>query len=277
MEQNNPAPPASGEAQDLEAYLRQREALDAAFENKFTHTLTVMFTDLKGSTAIAEKHGDLVSRQLIQHHNDIVFPLVQEFRGTLVKSIGDGTLSHFDGALDALRAAVRIQQGMDALNRTGKFSMPVLMRIGLHTGKCIIEKNDIFGDVVNPASRFESSANPGEICFSEDTYNALEDKAEIYCRFDRKVTLKGKAEPFNAYKAFWNPEEIEIDRVGGMKPPPAEAEDKACKLRSWVGYAVVFIIVVLLVFALASRDRIRNLGGEERRSIDHSIGASAER
>ena len=89
MEQNNPAPPASGEAQDLEAYLRQREALDAAFENKFTHTLTVMFTDLKGSTAIAEKHGDLVSRQLIQHHNDIVFPLVQEFRGTLVKSIGD--------------------------------------------------------------------------------------------------------------------------------------------------------------------------------------------
>lgn len=268
-----PPPPGDGEAADIGAYLRQREALESAFENKFTHILTVMFTDLKGSTAIAEKYGDLTSRQVIQKHNDILMPAVKECNGTLVKSIGDGTLSHFENALDALRAAVRIQKGIDELNKTGKFPMPVLVRIGLHTGKCIIEKNDIFGDVVNTASRFESSANAGEILFSEDTYNALADKAEIYCRFDRQVTLKGKAEPFSAYKAFWNPEEIEVDRKGGMKQAAEPKPDRS----HWIRYAVGFVIIMLLVFALASRDRIRNLGGEEKRSINHSVAAPAGR
>jgi adenylate cyclase len=277
--ENSASPAGAGEteATDIEAYLRQREALDAVFEEKFAHTRTVMFTDLKGSTAIAEKFGDLVSRQVIQRHNDILMPAVKEFRGTLVKSIGDGTLSHFESALDALRAAVKIQQGIDALNRSGKFPMPVLMRIGLHTGKCIIEQNDIFGDVVNTASRFESAANAGEIYLSEDTYNALEDRAEIYTRFEREVVLKGKAEPFKAYKAFWNAEEIEIDLAGGMKPPPADHASPADRRRSWVKYAVVFVIAMLLVFALASRDRIRNLGGEDRRSINHNVAPAADR
>ena len=275
VEEKDLAPPSLGdeEASDIGAYLRQREAMESAFEDKFTNTLTVMFTDLKGSTAIAEKYGDLTSRQVIQRHNDILMPAVKECNGTLVKSIGDGTLSHFENALDALRAAVRIQKGIDGLNQTGKFPMPVLMRIGLHTGKCIIEKNDIFGDVVNTASRFESSANPGEILFSEDTYNALADKAEIYCRFDRKVSLKGKAEPFSAYKGFWNPEEIEIDRAGGMKHVAEANPDRS----HWIKYAVGFTIVILLVFALASRDRIRNIGGEEKRSINHSVTVPTER
>ena len=259
---------------DIDAYLRQREALETAIKDKFTHTLTVMFTDLKGSTAITEKYGDLTTRQVIQHHNDIVMPAVKENNGTLVKSIGDGTLSHFENALDALRAAVRIQKGMDALNLSGTFPMPVLMRIGIHTGHCILEKNDIFGDVVNTSSRFESSANPGEILFSEDTYNALSDKSEIYCRFARQVTLKGKSEPFNAYKAFWNPQEIEIDLKGGVKQV---AEPEKSPRSHWIRYAIGFGILLLLVFALASRDRILNIGGEEKRSINHGSAAQSER
>lgn len=275
VEEKNAVPlsPSDEEATDIGTYLRQREAMESAFENKFTHTLTVMFTDLKGSTAIAEKYGDLTSRQVIERHNDILRPAIKECNGTLVKSIGDGTLSHFENALDALRAAVRIQKGIDELNQTGKFPMPVLIRIGLHTGKCIIEKNDIFGDVVNTASRFESSANSGEILFSEDTYNALADKAEIYCRFDRKVTLKGKAEPFSAYVAFWNPEEIEIDLKGGMK----QAAEPKPNRSHWIRYSVGFIIVLLIVFALASRDRFRSFSGEEKRSISHGVTAPAER
>lgn len=275
MEENNAAPstPDNEETPDIDAYLRQREALEAAIQDKFTRILTVMFTDLKGSTAIDEKYGDLVSRQVIQQQNEILMPVVKECNGTLVKSIGDGTLSHFGSALDALRAAVRIQKGLDALNHSGKFPMPVLMRIGIHTGKCILEKNDIFGDVVNTASRFESSANAGEILFSEDTYNALADKAEIYCRFDRKVTLKGKAEPFSAYKAFWNPEEIAVDLKGGMKQVVEQAPDRS----HWFRYAIGFGILLLLVLALASRDRILNFGGEEKRSIDHNVNTPAKR
>ncbi|HEX8961995.1 MAG TPA: adenylate/guanylate cyclase domain-containing protein [Rhodocyclaceae bacterium] len=277
MDQDDKAQPAPGNepsAEDIGAYLRQRDAIEAALKDKFTRNLTVMFTDLKGSTAIAEKYGDLTSRQVIQHHNDILLPAVKENRGTFVKSIGDGTLSHFENALDALRAAVRIQQGIDELNRTGTFPMPVLMRIGMHTGKCILEKNDIFGDVVNTASRFESSANAGEIYLSEETYNALSDKSEIYCRFEREVTLKGKAEPYQAYKAFWSAEEIELDRSGALKKKPEETVDTG---RHWVRYAIGFGAVMALVLALAMHDRIRGLAGEDHRSISHTVGEPAGR
>lgn len=58
---------------------------------------------------------------------------------------------------------------------------------------------------------------------SEDTYNAMSDKTEIYCRFVKQVALKGKKEHYNAYKAFWNPQEIERDITRGGETAPAPA------------------------------------------------------
>ena len=75
-----------------------------------------------------------------------------------------------------------------------------------------MEENDIFGDVVNVASRIESASNPGEIYLSEDTYNSLTNKSEIYTRFIKSTTLKGKKGEFRLYKAFWDEKEIELDK-----------------------------------------------------------------
>ncbi len=235
----------------LDKFLEERAKLDALFADKFTKFITVMFTDLKGSTTIAENEGDLVSRMLIKHQNDIVMPAIKDNNGIFVKSIGDGTLSYFENALDAVRTAVRIQKGMDALNMSKIFRFPVFMRIGMHSGKCVVEEHDIAGDVVNTASRFESAADGGGILLSEDTYNALSDKSEIYCRFVKQVTLKGKKEPFNAYKAFWNPQEIELDKQG--KTAEASRDAVAVPAKSPGGKLVwgiaVAVIILLLVFA----------------------------
>jgi class 3 adenylate cyclase len=254
--------------QDIESYLAQREQMESLFQEKYTRVLSVMFTDLKGSTTIAETEGDLVSRMLIKQHNDIVMPAIKEGNGVFVKSIGDGTLSYFETAIDAVRAAVRIQKGMDALNMSGKFKIPVLMRVGIHTGKCIVEQSDIFGDTVNTASRFESSANPGEIFLSEDTYNALSDRSEIYCRFVKQITLKGKKEPFNAYKAFWNPIEIEKDMAGSHETQaaaPAQAGGK--RIAFWVLTALAIVILLTIGAKFLGGTKIM----EERRTIEHSI------
>jgi class 3 adenylate cyclase len=268
-EEQQSAGAAPAAEQDIESYLAQREHMESLFHDKFTRSLTVVFTDLKGSTTIAETEGDLVSRMLIKQHNEIVMPAIEENRGVFIKSIGDGTLSYFEHALDAVRAAVRIQQGMDALNMSGKYKIPVLMRIGMHTGKCIVEKNDIFGDTVNTASRFESSANPGEIYLSEDTYNALSDQSAVYCRFVRQIALKGKKEPFNAYKAFWNPIEIEKDMqepaVAAAAAPAPSGGGKRVGLWLLTAIAIVMLLTIAAKF----------LGGtrvlEERRSIEHSL------
>jgi adenylate cyclase len=257
--------------QDIEKYLGERAKLDSLFEEKFTKFITVMFTDLKGSTAIAESEGDLVSRMLIKSQSDILLPAIKENNGIFIKSIGDGSLSYFESALDAVRAAARIQKGMDALNMSKKFKFPVLMRIGMHSGKCVVEENDVYGDVVNTASRFESAADGGSILMSEDTFNALSDKSEIYCRFIKQVTLKGKKEPYNAYKAFWNPQEVELDKQSKAALPQHVSDvpvnTSGMKL---VGIAIILIGLVLLL-TLGSKFFGSSQPDESKRSISDSV------
>lgn len=196
---------------DLERLLEQKEQLEGIIRDKFTKVVTVVFTDLKGSTSIAERHGDISSRSLIRDHNNIVFPQIKDNNGVLVKSMGDGTLSYFPDAQDAIRAGAGIQREFARYNKEKAMKEPVFIRVGMHTGNIIIEKDDIFGDVVNTASRFESSAQPSEIQLSEETYNALSDKDEVPCRYVGETMLKGKSEPFKVYKAYWDPKQLDED------------------------------------------------------------------
>jgi class 3 adenylate cyclase len=233
-----------GGSAGIDDMLAEQARLDSLIREKFNRVLAVMFTDLRGSTTIAETEGDVAARKLIKEHHDIVSGAIRDHQGVFVKSIGDGTLSYFEQTQDALRAAVGIQKGIDSLNLSQKFKTLALVRIGIHSGPCLLENNDLFGDTINTASRFESSANPGEILLSEEAYNALSDKGEIYCRFDRTISLKGKKHAHDAYRAFWNPEEIERDR---NRPAEQEAPRKPASPLTIALFIVVPLIIVLLL------------------------------
>ncbi|HUP96656.1 MAG TPA: adenylate/guanylate cyclase domain-containing protein [Usitatibacter sp.] len=255
---------AETDTQDISHLLARREELDRAVKDKFQRVLTVMFTDLKGSTAIAETSGDFAVRAMLKRYHDLCGEAIKANGGTLVKTIGDGSLSHFTDSLAACRAAAAIQRGMEQINLSKQYKSLLLARIGLHTGECILEKNDVFGDVVNTASRFESSAHPGEILISEDTYNALSDKNEFYARFDRDVTLKGKSMPFKAYVIFWDPKEIEVDRarpLTGTKP-----STPLWKIATWVGVPLLAILGAAFYITAGGK-----IGGESTRSINYSV------
>ena len=135
----------------------------------------------------------------------------------------------------------------------------------MHTGECLLEKNDVFGDVVNTASRFESSANPGEIFISEETYNAIGDKTEFYTRFDREVTLKGKSMSFKGYTVFWDPKEIERDRAARPLAAAAKPSTPAWKMALWLGIPLLAILFAAVWITSGGK-----LGGEETRSINFS-------
>jgi adenylate cyclase len=257
---------------DVDDLLEERERLDKMFHEKFMKVITVMFTDLKGSTSIADIQGDLASRTLIKKHNDIVLPIIKKNNGILVKTMGDGTMSYFTSAQDALRSASQIQFGIDEFNLTQTLPNPILIRVGIHTGEGIVEQNDIFGDVVNVASRFESIANPGEIYLSEETYNTLTDKSEIYCRFIKTATLKGKKEPFNVYKAFWNPKEVEEDKAE-IKP----VQEKTDKNLSPVVRALIILIpVAIILFGMIKGFHFfKSDSSEETRSKHHTVSPPA--
>ena len=253
--------------QDISKFLEQREQIDSALKAKFQRVLSVMFTDLKGSTALAEATGDIVVRSMLKKYHDLCIVSVKQNGGTFVKTIGDGSLSHFADAASACRAAAHIQLGMEEINLSKKYSTLLFARIGIHTGECILEKSDIFGDVVNTASRFESSANPGEILVSEDTYNAIDDKSEFYARFDREVTLKGKSMTFKAYIIFWDTKEVERDMHRVVAAPVAAKVPTP----TWKIAAFIVVPLALILTAALWVKSGNQFSGTQIRSINYAL------
>jgi adenylate cyclase len=221
---------------DLDKLLDERERLDELIKKKFTKTITIMFTDMKGSSSIAESEGDVFSRSLIKKHNDILLPVIRDNKGVLVKTMGDGTLSYFDQSDDAVRAAVQIQTDIENFNHLHPAKTSIQVRIGLNTGTSIVEKDDIFGDGVNVASRFQSIALPGEIYISENTYKSLDDKNSFYCKLIQETKLKGMKGIYKVYKVFWDPAEVERDKLRkDLSDIDAEGFDRTIALEAFRG------------------------------------------
>jgi len=124
----------------------------------------IMFTDIVGFTKQMSEDEDKAFA-LIKKKRDLLLPLIEKHEGKLIKEIGDGTLTRYFKADDAIDCASRFQSKTDDdLN----------VRVGIHTGEVIIDNEDVFGDVVNVASRLESIAVPGSVLVSKETVDKLE-------------------------------------------------------------------------------------------------------
>ncbi|KJU86106.1 adenylate/guanylate cyclase [Candidatus Magnetobacterium bavaricum] len=189
---------------NMEQLLEKKKKIDSLLHNKYTKWVTIMFTDLEGSTVLTEEAGDLALRTVIKNQNDIIHPIINTFKGIYVKSIGDGTLSYFESGSNAVGAAIDIQKAVAKYNQKEEDMLQIHLRIGLNTGNCIVEHNDVFGDVVNVAQRFESIANTGEIYLSEETFNSLDERYKQLCRYIKTTSIKGKKEAFKVYMALWD-------------------------------------------------------------------------
>lgn len=259
---------------DAEHLLAERQRLETLFNEKFKKVITVMFTDLEGSTEITEAEGDLAAREMMKKHNDMLFPIVAKHQGVLVKTMGDGTMSYFPQAQDAALAACEFQRALKKYNTTQNPKIIIQVTIGIHTGVGIVEEHDIYGDVVNVAARFDSQAQANEICVSEETFNALADKAEIYCRYDRMAKLKGKKEEFKIFKIFWDPDDIEKDKaelLAGASASQAAPAKSGFFVRK--NLLVVLSITLIAVFLLIKGNELfTNISSdEEKRSTRHTV------
>jgi class 3 adenylate cyclase len=120
--------------------------------------LTVLFTDLVGSTQRAEQLGDSRWGGLLDEHNAVIRRQLELHKGREVKMTGDGFLATFDSPTRAVQCARAIQ---DAVERLG-----LEIRAGIHTGECEAVGGDVAGIAVHVASRVQSAAQPGEILVS---------------------------------------------------------------------------------------------------------------
>ena len=128
----------------------------------------IMFTDIAGYTAQMSK-DEARAMELLKQKESILKPLLEEYKGTFVKSIGDGTLTYFESAINAASCAVRLQEltyDKEDLN----------LRAGIHIGDIIFKDDDVFGDGVNISARLESMAPVGGVCVSKSVYDELMNK-----------------------------------------------------------------------------------------------------
>ncbi|HEY8198655.1 MAG TPA: adenylate/guanylate cyclase domain-containing protein [Candidatus Limnocylindrales bacterium] len=124
--------------------------------------LTLLFTDIVGSTEMAVELGDAVWRDRLARHNQVVRAVLDRYRGREVTTTGDGFLATFEGAARAVHAAIEI--------RTRTADMGLSVRAGLHTGEVELIDGDVRGVAVHEAARIAAASGPGEILVSSMTY-----------------------------------------------------------------------------------------------------------
>jgi serine/threonine-protein kinase len=212
-----------------------------------TRSLTIMFTDIVGYTARTAQQSRAEQVALLQRHDRLLQPLIRQFGGTLVKTLGDGLLVTFRSATMGLRCAMAIQDALADFNRDQPTEQQLHLRIGLAAGDVQLQQGDVFGEAVSVASRIEGMTPPDEIHFAASVYLAM-NKAEIQSEFVSRQELKGIPVPVEVYRVL--PQGLDgryhsAEGLASLHDVDVMASRRRAQLRALAaGLAVVMIAVL---------------------------------
>jgi len=209
--------------------------------------VTIVFTDIVGSTAIAEKLDPEVWKEIVAGAHRRVGEAVYRYEGTIAQLLGDGVLAFFgapitheDDPIRAARAAMDIQESVRAYaQELGSTVDDFQMRIGINTGTVVIGEigTDMhveylaIGDAVNVAARLQSAAEPGKVVVSEPCAKLVSAAFEL--KDLGEISLKGKAQPLQAFELISMKAEPETGRgLAGLPTPHVGRAQEVEKLQS---------------------------------------------
>src|SRR5713101_3406928 len=151
----------------------------------------IMFSDVAGYTAIMGRDEQQAMRALADHR-ELLRSLLPGFNGRMLGEIGDGTLSSFHSALDAVNCARKLQAALGE-------NPDLRLRIGIHIGDVLFGDSNVWGDGVNVASRIHALAPPGGICVSEQVYYEIRNKPGMEAKALGQKRLKNVDRPIAVY------------------------------------------------------------------------------
>jgi class 3 adenylate cyclase/tetratricopeptide (TPR) repeat protein len=172
-------------------------------------TVTVLFCDVTGSTAMGERLDPESTRRVMSRYFEAMREAIERHGGTVEKFIGDAVMAvfgipvvHEDDALRAVRAATDMRTELGGVNDELErdWGVRIESRIGVNTGEVVAGEGDSLttGDAVNIAARLEQAAAPGETLLGESTYRLVRDA--VQAEPVEPVVAKGKSEPLTAYR-----------------------------------------------------------------------------
>ncbi|MFZ6002609.1 MAG: ATP-binding protein [Actinomycetota bacterium] len=167
--------------------------------------VTILFTDLVGSTDLTSQLGDVVADELRHHHFDDLRGAITATGGTEVKTIGDAIMVSYPSAADALTGAVAMQRSVERRNRRLEHP-PLAMRIGVSAGDAAFEDGDWFGTPVIEASRLCAAAEGGQILVSDLVRALAGSRSDVELTRLGERELKGLPEPIAICEVGWTAE-----------------------------------------------------------------------
>jgi class 3 adenylate cyclase/tetratricopeptide (TPR) repeat protein len=210
---------------------------------------TLLFCDLVGSTALAERVDSETVREVMVRYFEQARTAIERHGGTVEKFIGDAVMAvfgvpvaHEDDAVRAVRAASELQAGMVALNEEleARHGCRIALRIGLNTGEVVVgeataRQSVVIGDAVNVAARLEQHAKAGETLIGEATYRLVRDAVDV--EPVEPIPAKGKSEPVRAVRLLTVQDGPRV-RAGRLDVPMIGREAELTTLRQAFDEAV---------------------------------------
>ena len=172
--------------------------------------VTILFTDMEGSTTLTERLGDARAQELRRTHDSIVRDALKAQGGSETKHTGDGIMASFPSASRAIECAVAVQRALAEHNESvaarpelveGR-AQPLRVRIGMNAGEPVAEDADLFGTAVNLARRICDHAEPGQILVSDVVQQLAAGKGFTFADMG-EATLKGFEKPVRLHEVVW--------------------------------------------------------------------------
>lgn len=160
---------------------------------------TVLFADLRGSTALFETLGNAEASGLVTQTVALLAQAVDDHRGRLIKTLGDGLMAAFDSPRDGIKSAMRMQELL--LKSTGRSERlrNMVLQIALARGEVVEIQGDCFGDAVNVAARLLDHAGDGETVVTAEVVHGLSSTQRARFRSLDHISVRGRIEPVHIY------------------------------------------------------------------------------
>ncbi|MBT3306019.1 MAG: adenylate/guanylate cyclase domain-containing protein, partial [Alphaproteobacteria bacterium] len=169
--------------------------------------VTVLFTDIAGSTAMTQALGDAGAQQVVRIHNRVVREALSAHAGREVKHTGDGIMASFAKTSDSVDAAIQMQVETMKHNQAEP-DLPLHLKIGMNAGEPIAEDNDLFGTVVQLSARIVDKASADEIYVSEIVRGICAGKSYKFKNLGG-FPMKGFGDDITLFEVIWNENQAE--------------------------------------------------------------------
>ena len=224
----------------------------------------IFAADVAGYSRLMAADEEGTTRRL-RDYRTITDAIIAHRGGRIANTAGDSVLAEFESSVEAVRAAVEIQESLLSKNERLPDDRRLQFRIGINVGDVILQGSDLLGDGINVAARLEALAEPGGICISGEVRDQIDGKLTLQCLSIGKQRLKNIRRPVQAYKVAGG-----ASGARGASGFPALRSENSI----WRGVAGAMALAVIGAVAWIGFERLRSGTGIPQAPVSTPIGST---